>query len=166
MMSINSGVCQIYTPHHSVHLHYTGISVHPASLLKDVLGWCDQGCLEMHWETDIEWTLRCTWSLGSSQFGDAFGDRDRVSSEMHLEARIERVWRWIWRLRSSELRGTLGLRDRVSLEMHLESEIVSDMYFSQRKPPGLSERMWSVILDASISGESQTLGGHSCRHSE
>ena len=54
MMSINSGVCQIYTPHHSVHLHYTGISVHPASLLKDVLGWCDQGCLEMHWETDIE----------------------------------------------------------------------------------------------------------------
>jgi hypothetical protein len=43
---------------------------------------------------------------------------------------------------------------------------ISKMYFSHWKPPGESERMWSVNLDASISGEYQTLGGHSCRPSE
>ena len=43
---------------------------------------------------------------------------------------------------------------------------ISKMYFSHWKTPGVSERMWSVILDASISGEYQTLGGHSCRPSE
>jgi len=40
------------------------------------------------------------------------------------------------------------------------------MYFSHWKPPGVSERMWSVNLDASISGEYQTLEGHSCRNWE
>jgi hypothetical protein len=30
----------------------------------------------------------------------------------------------------------------------------------------VSERMWSVNLDVSVSGEYQTLGGHSCRPSE
>jgi len=34
------------------------------------------------------------------------------------------------------------------------------------KTPGVSERMWSVNLDASISGEYQTLGGHCGRPSE
>jgi hypothetical protein len=43
---------------------------------------------------------------------------------------------------------------------------ISIMYFSRWKPPGVSERMWSVNLDASNSGEYQTLGGHSCRPSE
>jgi len=43
---------------------------------------------------------------------------------------------------------------------------ISKMYFSHWKPPGVSERMWSVNLNASISGEYQTLGGHSCRPSE
>jgi len=43
---------------------------------------------------------------------------------------------------------------------------MSKMYFSHWKPPGVSERMWSVNLNASISGECQTLGGHSCRPSE
>ncbi|MEA2207444.1 MAG: hypothetical protein QOE77_4220 [Blastocatellia bacterium] len=32
------------------------------------------------------------------------------------------------------------------------------MYFSHWEPPGVSERMWSVNLDASISGEYQTQG--------
>jgi len=32
--------------------------------------------------------------------------------------------------------------------------------------PGMAERMWSVNLDAAISGEYQTLGGHSCWPSE
>jgi len=43
---------------------------------------------------------------------------------------------------------------------------ISKMYFSHWKPPGVSERMWSVNLEASISGEYQTVGGHSCRSSE
>jgi hypothetical protein len=41
------------------------------------------------------------------------------------------------------------------------------MYFIHWEPPGVSERMCSVNLDASISGEYyQTLGGHSCQLSE
>ena len=40
---------------------------------------------------------------------------------------------------------------------------ISKMYFSHFQPPGVSERMWSVNLDASISGEYQTIGGHSGR---
>jgi len=43
---------------------------------------------------------------------------------------------------------------------------ISKMYFSHWKPPEVSERMWSVNLDASISREYQTLKGHSCRPSE
>jgi hypothetical protein len=43
----------------------------------------------MHLETEIQLTERYTWRPGSSEFGDAFGDRDRVISEMHLEAEIE-----------------------------------------------------------------------------
>jgi hypothetical protein len=43
---------------------------------------------------------------------------------------------------------------------------ISKMYFSRWEPPGVSERMWSVKLEASISGEYQTLGGHSGRPSE
>jgi hypothetical protein len=43
---------------------------------------------------------------------------------------------------------------------------ISKMYFSDWKPPGVSARMWSVNLNASISGEYQTLGGHFCRPSE
>jgi len=38
---------------------------------------------------------------------------------------------------------------------------ISTMSFSLWEPPGVSERMWSVNLDALISGEDQTLGGHS-----
>jgi len=40
------------------------------------------------------------------------------------------------------------------------------MYFSHWKPPEVSERMWSVNLDVSISGENQTVGGHSGQPSE
>jgi len=43
---------------------------------------------------------------------------------------------------------------------------ISTMYFSHWNHPGVSERMWSVNLDTSNSGEYQTLGGHSCRPSE
>ena len=40
---------------------------------------------------------------------------------------------------------------------------ITKMYLSYWKPPGVSERMWSVNLDVSISGEYQTLEGHSSR---
>jgi hypothetical protein len=40
-------------------------------------------------------------------------------------------------------------------------DYISKMYFSLWKPPEVSERMWSVNLDASGSGEFQTVGGHS-----
>jgi len=40
---------------------------------------------------------------------------------------------------------------------------ISKMYFSHWAPPGVSERMWSVNIKASISWEYQTLGGHSGR---
>jgi len=43
---------------------------------------------------------------------------------------------------------------------------ISKMYFSHWKPPGVSERMWSANLYASISGEYQTLGVHSCQPSD
>jgi hypothetical protein len=40
------------------------------------------------------------------------------------------------------------------------------MYSGDWKPPGVPEKMLSVNLDASISGEYQTLGGHSNQPSE
>ena len=42
---------------------------------------------------------------------------------------------------------------------------ITKMYFSLWETPGVSERMWSGNLEASISEEYQTLGGHSGRPS-
>jgi len=42
-------------------------------------------------------------------------------------------------------------------------EDISRMYFSHWEAPRVSERRRSVNLEASISGENQTLGGHSGR---
>jgi hypothetical protein len=36
---------------------------------------------------------------------------------------------------------------------------ISKMYFNRCESPEVSERMWSVHLDVSISGEYQTVGG-------
>jgi len=38
---------------------------------------------------------------------------------------------------------------------------ISKMYFSFWQPPEVSERIWSVNLEWSISGEYQTVRGHS-----
>jgi len=43
---------------------------------------------------------------------------------------------------------------------------ISKMYFNHWEPPGVSKRRRSVNFEASISGENQTLGGHSGRPSE
>ena len=52
------------------------------------------------------------------------------------------------------------------VDMRMEDDVISKMYFSLWKTPGVSERMWSVNLEPSISGEYQTLGGYSGRPSE
>jgi len=89
MISIDSGVCQIYTPRHSDLLRYPWISVNLLTFLEDVLGGRDQPCLEMHLEARIEPVWRCTWRLRWSELRDALGGGDRASVEMHLEAEIK-----------------------------------------------------------------------------
>jgi len=74
MMSMYSEVCRIYTPRHSVHLRHPCISVHPPSVLEDVVGGGDRVSLEI-----------CSWRPQLSEFGG----RNRGSLEMHLEAEIE-----------------------------------------------------------------------------
>jgi len=69
------------------------------------------------------------------------------------------------------LQNTNGLRDFMVGQERNDASYdlwcrISKMYFSHWKTPGVSERMWSVILDASISGEYQTLAEYSCRPSE
>jgi len=116
MMPIYSGVCRIYTPHHSVHLRYPCISVQPPSLLEYVPRGRDWASWEMHLEEiEIEWTQRCTWRPGSSEFGDALGDRE-----------IEWTQWCTWRPRSSELWDALGSHDRACWEIHLEAMIDQD----------------------------------------
>jgi hypothetical protein len=44
--------------------------------------------------------------------------------------------------------------------------LISTMYLSHCKPPGVPERMWSVTIDALLSGEIHTLGVQSSRASE
>jgi hypothetical protein len=43
--------------------------------------------------------------------------------------------------------------------MFVDGACISRMDFSQCKTRGVSEMMWSVNLDASMSGEYQTVGG-------
>jgi hypothetical protein len=51
--------------------------------------------------------------------------------------------------------------DRLAICRQETIEIISKMYFSLWEPPEVSERMWSVTLDGSMSEEYQTVGGHS-----
>jgi len=55
---------------------------------------------------------------------------------------------------------------RAGLMAELPPRYISKMYFSLWNTPEVSERMWSVNLDASILEEYQTVGGHSGRPSE
>jgi len=38
--------------------------------------------MEMHLKAEVEWTQRCTWRPGSSEFGDALGGHDRSRLEV------------------------------------------------------------------------------------
>jgi hypothetical protein len=49
----------------------------------------------------------------------------------------------------------------LTISVNPASTDISKMYCSLWEPPEVSERMWSVYLNASISGEYQTGGGHS-----
>jgi len=63
----------------------------------------------------------------------------------------------IWKYLEALVRAT-GVSGRLAY--------ISKMYFSLWKTPVVSERIWSANLEASISGEYQTLGGYSGRPSE
>jgi len=83
-----------------------------SSELRDALGGCDRGSLEMH----LEAMLVRTWRPKTSQFGDTLAGRDRASLEMTLQAMIELDWRStcrrsIWR----EVRWQLRLYSLVNL---------------------------------------------------
>jgi len=83
-----------------------------------------------------------------------------VSNE--AEKAAEMLWK--------ELEGLRACLDEECTGDEVEQEAewcqISKMHFSHWKPAGVSERMLSVKLDVSISGEYQTLGGQSCRPSE
>jgi len=118
MISIYPGVSRRCTLRRSVHLGYPWISIHPPSLINNVLRGCDRASWEMHLEAEIEWTQRYTWRPRSSELRDALGGRDWVNSEMHLETGIEWTQRCTGRLWSSEFQHALGGRDRVNSVMH------------------------------------------------
>jgi hypothetical protein len=54
MLSIYPGVSRIYTLRRSFRLRYPCMSVHPPSLLNDILGGRDRARLEKHLEAEIE----------------------------------------------------------------------------------------------------------------
>ena len=126
MMSIYSGVCQIYTPRHSLHLRYPCISIQPPLLLGDVL---DRAC------------LRCSWRCWSSELRDALGGRDWASLDMPWETEIEWTQRCTWRTWLCELGG----RNRARLELHLEAEIEWDWTSTWRRPMDGALRLYSSI---------------------
>ena len=116
---------RICTPRPSVHFRYPCITIHPASLMTDVLGRGDR----------VSW--RCTLRPWSSELGDALGGLDRVNSEMHLETVMGRVWRCTGRPWSSEFGDALWGCDRARLEIQLETEIEGTQRCSGR--PWLSK---------------------------
>jgi hypothetical protein len=65
-----------------------------------------------------------------------------------------------------ELAHKTNLKDGWNASNHNLNYLISKMYFLLWKPSEVSERMWSVNLDASISGEYWTIGGHSGQPSE
>ena len=107
----------------------------------EALGDGDRVNSEMHLDAVIERVWICTWTLRSSEFGDALGGHDRAN----LQAVIERVWRYTGRPRSSELRrctwrpwssefgDALWGCDRASLEMHLQAMIERDWRSTWRR---------------------------------
>jgi len=78
-----------------------------SSEFEDALWGRDQASWEMHVETEIGWTQRCSGRLGWSEF--ALGGRDRVNWEIHSEL-------WLSKFRDALAAGY----DWVILEEYLE----------------------------------------------
>jgi hypothetical protein len=57
----------------------------------------------------------------------------------------------------------VGEEDTVLGMLSEDDESISKMYFSHSEPPGVFEMRQSVNLEASITGQNQTRGGHSGR---
>jgi len=79
-----------------------------SSKLRDQLGVCDWGGVEMHLEADIEWNQRWTWQLCLSESGDALGGRNQANSEMHLDAVIQCIGKYTWTPWLMNIGGVLG----------------------------------------------------------
>jgi hypothetical protein len=74
---------------------------------------------------------------------------------------------WTKCQRSIDRTATMLLRSVTNLRScNFHNPLFSKMYFSRWKYPGVSERMWSVNLEASVSREYQTLEGYSGRLTE
>jgi len=97
IISIYPGVSRRCTPRRSVHLYYPCISVHPPSVIHDVLGGRNRASGAMHLGAEIKWSQRCTRRQGSSELRDILWNRDPASLEMHLEAEIEWSQKCSWR---------------------------------------------------------------------
>jgi len=102
MMSIYPGVPRICTPRRSVHLRYPCISVHPPSLINDLLGGRDWASWVMHMEAVIERVWRCTCRLWSSEIGGVLGSgrfggrRDGTWDSIHwLTCNCGNVESWV-----------------------------------------------------------------------
>jgi hypothetical protein len=120
-------------------------------------------------------TMECTWIAAReeacSDGGSCVPDISILGANAYSNQQASEEVVWTFFLRVGVGTGLL----RVTVEgitcgeigtRHWTGEHISKMYFSLWKTPGVSERMWSANLEASISGEFQTLGGYSVRPSE
>jgi len=163
------------------------------SKVSDAPEGCDRVNWELNRWAAIELVQRFTsWRLWYSECGDALTVHDGESSEMHLEVAfkpdcrctgghdrvsldihsIDRDW--------AKLSVYFELEDLVAVDAEWAATVaetifisfsivglnISTMYFIHWEPPGVCKRRRSVNVEASISGEHQTLGGHSGRPSE
>ena len=110
--------------------------------------------------TDIKSILRGGNSLDSSIF---MSDRTHLSNVAGVKKEWP-VYMTIGKFHFEDPPDTLNAQRRNG-SSPANSDHISKVYFSLWKTPGVSEMMWSVSLEASISGEYQTLGGHSGRPS-
>jgi hypothetical protein len=107
----------------------------------------------------------------SSQTGDGRNERWIVNSHLHLA-----TWNDVYNkyteycimcaCTKNASRDFRNITQCIAIRMEARTQFIVNMLFSHWEPAGVSERMGSANLDASISGEYQTLGRHSCRPSE
>jgi hypothetical protein len=95
------------------------------------------------------------------------GDRERVILRQRVRASVgavTAVWNTCVFLTETKVVADGSQMTRPAFAAAFKC--ISKIYFSYWEPPGVSERRRSVNLEASISGENQTLGVHSGRPSE